>query len=272
MLGPYADHGRHACFVTRRWAGPDTARLPPPRPTLFGLICRHRVLLSWPWPVSVGDIVAAVCNAANRLGQSWFVRWLGEWLLGVFRPLATVRDVGYHIMDLGRSGANCYRGNSLEVAFDAAAGDHVDFVNDDLFPLFEHMAARGVVVGGYVSLRFTRRSRATLGMQRWDPTCHIEIALLQGVRGNTPILQALEAAAVARGGAVHWGQLNMLTAGSVRQAFPALPGWQLEIAEIAAAAKPSTTPSARNATWSQRSARPRPAASGRRLLPQDSVF
>jgi FAD binding domain len=161
VLGPYADKGRHACYVTRRWIGPDMARLPPPRPTLFGLICEHRWLLSWPWRISVGDIVAAVCNAANRLGQSWFVRWLGERLLSLFRPLTTVRDVGYHIMDLGRSGANCYRGNSLEVAFDATAGDHVDFVNDDLFPLFEHMAGQGLVVGGYVSLRFTRRSRGT---------------------------------------------------------------------------------------------------------------
>jgi hypothetical protein len=32
---------------------------------------------------------------------------------------------------------------------------------------------------------------------------------------------------------VHWGQLNTLTSAAVRQAFPALPHWQRELADIA---------------------------------------
>jgi hypothetical protein len=230
---PYARRdGRHSAYVTLRWKGPDDSRPQPPRKNLFARICSHRVLIPWPWRITIGGLVAAACNLANRLGLSWLVRELGERLIRQFRSQERKRDVGYNIMDLGRTTGDCYRGDSIEVAFDAVTGDHVAFLHDEIFPTFERFASKGMTVGGYISLRFTQRSAALLAMQRWDTTCSIEIALLDGVRGNAPILDALQAAAVRRGGTVHWGQRNTLTSDSVEQAFPSLSEWRLELSRI----------------------------------------
>ena len=253
LMSPYADdEGRHICYVTLRWTGPDGPRLPPPR-GLFTVLCRYRtlqpvvlallggdlalllltvlaagkarllikaeaatlaalaLLLPASGHASIGDLLAAACNTADRYGQARLVRWLVAQVLRQVRPLKRTQDVGYHIMDLGRSGANCYRGDAVEVAFDATAGDHVSFVNEDLFPTFDRMAEQGNTVAGYVSLRFTRKSAGLLAMQRWDPTGMIEIAILKGIKGGTQILETLQSAAVCRGGTVHWGERNTLT-------------------------------------------------------------
>src|SRR5262249_14688766 len=148
------------------------------------------------------------------------------------RPLKRTQDVSYRIMVLGGTIGDCYRGDSVEVAFDATAGDHVSFVQEDMFPTFDQIAAKGITVAGYISMRFTGQSAALLAMQRWDPTCSIEIAVLKGIEGGEQILQTLQEAAVHRGGTVHWGERNTLTRPDVEQAFPELRQWQAELAQV----------------------------------------
>ncbi|MDT0309460.1 FAD-binding protein [Streptomyces sp. DSM 44917] len=59
-----------------------------------------------------------------------------------------------------------------------------------------------------LNLRFTGRTRATLGMQRFERTCHVEIYTFRGMRGNAAFHRRL-AVVVAEFGAVpHWGQLH----------------------------------------------------------------
>jgi hypothetical protein len=230
---PYSrGDGDRSCYVTQRWLGPDGPRPGPPKRDLFASVCSHKVLLPWPWRITVGGLVAAACNLANRLRLSRLVRWLGERLIREFRPSDRIHDVGYNVMDLGRTSGDCYRAASLEVAFDAASGEHVAFMREDVFPTFDDFAARRMTVGGYISMRFTGRSEALLAMQRWDPTCHIEIALLKDVRGNLPILESLQAAAVRRGGTVHWGQRNTLDPVAVGLVFPTLPRWKAQLAQV----------------------------------------
>ena len=118
------------------------------------------------------------------------------------------------------------------MAFDATTGKHLAFVNEEIFPTFEHFAAKGIDRRRIHCVRFTRRSAALLAMQRWNITCSLEIALLDGIRGNAPILDTLQAAAVRRGGTVHWGQRNTLTRDLVEQAFPELPKWRLELSHV----------------------------------------
>lgn len=269
VMPPYAGaDGRHTCYITERWIGPDGPRPAPPRKSLFGVICSHATLrpvvltligvdagllvltailasnaavligvegavligLAALLPVSrrttVGDLIAAGCNFANRHGHAGLVRWLGAKVIGQFRPRTRVQDVGYHVMDLGRTTGNCYRGDSVELAFDAVAGAHIAFVRDDLFPTLDRMAASGKALAGYISLRFTRRSAALLAMQRWDTTCSIEVALLKGVEGNAKAFTALQAAAVRHGGTVHWGQRNTLDRDAVARTFPDLARWR----------------------------------------------
>lgn len=193
---------------------------------LAGVTVRHGHL-------TLGEVVAAACNTANRWRLGRLVRTANEWVVGGQRRTGPTRSVAHEIMDLGLVGNHCYKAESVEVAFDASSGAHVAFLTEDLFPLFERSARSGATLGGYVSMRFTRRSSAHLAMQRWDPTCSVEIALLLGVRGNKELLEAAQDAAVARGGTVHWGQRNTLDADQVRQAFPRLAAWEKQLAVVA---------------------------------------
>jgi hypothetical protein len=183
---------------------------------------------------TVGALVAAVCNFANRHGQSRLVQWLNAQVIRQFRRPERMQDVGYRISDLGyRMKADCYRGDSIEVALDANAAAHITFIRDDLFPALDRVAERGMALAGYISLRFTRRSAALLAMQRWDPTCCIEIAVLQDLRGSLGTLDGLQAAAVRRGGAVHWGQRNTLDRSAVGRTFPTLDRWRAALVRVA---------------------------------------
>src|SRR5262249_39264660 len=172
--------------------------------------------------LSLGRLLAAVCDAANRTGQSWLVRQLQEQIIRKFRSPGRLHDVGYEIMAPGHAGDGCYRADSLEVAFDATTDKHLAFMREDLFATLARLAATGTTVGGCVSLRFTKRSQALLAMQRWDTTCSIEIALLKGIHRNEQVLEMLQAAAIRRGGTVHWGQHNTLGRADVARAYPGL--------------------------------------------------
>lgn len=182
--------------------------------------------------MSFGALIARACNVANRLGRSGLVRRALEAAIGWGRPRGTAGDVSYELMDLSELGGECYRADSIEVFFDAETGGHADFVDQDLFPAFERSAKAGRTVAGYVSLRFTGRSSALLAMQRWDLTASVEVSLLQGIDGNAELLYALERAALARGGTVHWGQDNTTSAADVAASFPALARWRACLAEL----------------------------------------
>jgi FAD/FMN-containing dehydrogenase len=227
-FGPYADRdGTRTCYVTRRWQvqegdGPP----PPPRGMdLFGRICAHRKVFVVAGP-SLGNLIAFAVNTANRFRAGRGVRWAVGRLLRRFRPAQAFTDVGYEVMDLNELGGECYRGLSLEVAFDAFTGAPIQYLDEVLFPLFEELASEGLNLAGYVSLRFAHRSAAFLAMHRWDVTGTIEVALLGGIRGNDLALQRLQNEAVRRGGTVHWGQLNSTTKADVERMYPDLPQWR----------------------------------------------
>ena len=164
--------------------------------------------------------------------MSWIVRRLGDVLLRRFRPAHRFTDVGYEVMDLRATGGECYRGDSLEIALEASTDAHIAFVEDSIFPLFEDVAKRGHTAGGYVSLRFTAKSVATIAMQRWNPTCSIEIALLKGIQGNYEILGRLHDEAIRSGGTVHWGQRNTTTSDDVAKMYPHLAQWRAALTEL----------------------------------------
>jgi FAD/FMN-containing dehydrogenase len=182
--------------------------------------------------LSLGELLARACNLANRTGQSWIIRQLTERVIRQFRPRARKCDLGYEIMDLTETGGECYRGDALEVAFDARVDTHVQFMQHDLFPTLAQVAAAGKTVAGYIALRFTRKSDALLAMQQWDTTCTIEIALLKSINGNQEVFDALQTAAVRHGGTVHWGQGNTLSREHVSAMYPNLPQWRAQLTAL----------------------------------------
>lgn len=223
---PYAKGGAHTCYRTVRREMLSAAVHPARKGfDLFG------------WTLSkvpMGPLVARLINLASRLGRSGLVRRALEAAIGWGRPRGMTGDLGYELSDLSELGTG-YKADSLEVFFDAATGAHADFVEQDLFGVFERSAKAGRTVAGYVSLRFMGRSSGLLAMQRWDLTCSIEVSLLQGVDGNAEVQHALERAALQRGGTIHWGQDNTTTAADVAASFPALDRWRAGLAELTGA-------------------------------------
>lgn len=109
----------------------------------------------------------------------------------------------------------CYRGDSIEPIFDAHSGGYLDFLDLIL------AAAPSRKQAGYISLRWSATSRATLSMHNF-PSAHagaIEVTSLRGLPDNAPWMDTVEAVAVARGGRPHWGQINNLNAWSTRTLF-----------------------------------------------------
>jgi hypothetical protein len=118
--------------------------------------------------------------------------------------------ISYAVMDihnyLDRSCSA--HGDSIEVFFDATDSRLPAFVDAVLTYESMQQVQHGRAMVGYLSLRFTGRTRALLGMQRWRRTCAIEIAGLLDVEGSKDLIDF----AIRRsrnlnvGGILHWGQ------------------------------------------------------------------
>ena len=110
---------------------------------------------------------------------------------------------------------NCFRGESIEPIFDAHSTGYIDYLDTIL-----DQAPR-MKQAGWLSLRWSTTSRATLGMHNF-PTSHavaIEVTSLCGLPDNAAWMAFMEGAAVARGGRPHWGQINSLNADSTATMF-----------------------------------------------------
>jgi len=127
-----------------------------------------------------------------------------QWPTGSFRGSSfSVMDLGY-----GHDIPSSQPGYSIELHFQAidASGrlGFVEFVDSAIATV---NAATETFFAGYVSLRFTGSTRASIGMQQWDPTCTVEISVLQGVQGLCELLAKLFRIGFNLGGLPHWGQL-----------------------------------------------------------------
>jgi hypothetical protein len=118
--------------------------------------------------------------------------------------------------------------DSVEVFFDAVDDRLIAFV--DALLAYEIMQEfKGKAFVGYASLRFMGRSRALIGMQKFDLTCAVEVACLRDVSGSQQLVNY--AVTLARkpyiNGLLHWGQRNDYTRDEVERIYgdsPLNPG------------------------------------------------
>ena len=99
--------------------------------------------------------------------------------------------------------------DSVEVFFRADDPMLIAFVDALIaFEIRQEFEGRAFV--GYASLRFTGRTRALLGPQRWDRTCVVEVAGLTDVEGSSELIDFAQALSRDRNfsGVLHWGQRN----------------------------------------------------------------
>jgi hypothetical protein len=143
----------------------------------------------------------------------------------LFRFLQKKNDyeaISYAVMDIhDYLDQSCFvKGYSVEVFFDATDDRLIAFIDQLIaFEKAQELQARAFV--GYASLRFTQRSAALLGMQRWRTTCSIEVAGLAGVPGSKELVEyaALLARKPTMGAVLHWGQHNDYMLADVERLF-----------------------------------------------------
>ncbi len=109
---------------------------------------------------------------------------------------------------------------SVEVFFDAL-DDRTTAVVDALIAYEINQELQGKSFLGYVSLRFTGSTRATLGMQRYATTCAIEVAGLVDLSGSRELVEYATQLGLNPnfGGILHWGQRNTSTADDIERLF-----------------------------------------------------
>ena len=105
----------------------------------------------------------------------------------------------------------CFRAESTEPIFDAHAVGYLNFLDQVV------AFAPGVKQAGYISLRWSATSMATLSMHNY-PSAHavaIEVTSLKGLPDNETWMSTLMVIANANGGRPHWGQRNSFLTGAL---------------------------------------------------------
>ncbi len=185
----------------------------------------------------LGDFITEICNDAISNNLPFLIQAMNGITLGfgqgaepIGEPLT---DVYYAILDrFNYADRNCIvNGDSIEIAFDASAGAHVNFVNGTLLPMASdliegQLTGRPEAFGGYASMRFTSATNALIGIQKWRRTCIIEVAGLKHLSGMADFLDALEQKAKLAGATVHWGQRNHLLRSEVDAMYPLINRWR----------------------------------------------
>ncbi len=124
--------------------------------------------------------------------------------------------------------------DSIEVFFDANSPMLPCFI-DALIAFEAWQEFEGKAFVGYASLRFCGKSRAHLGMEKWDTTCAVEVAGLKDVTGSTELVEfALTIARDLNYNAIlHWGQRNTATVPEIEARFGVhLKEWRKALKKI----------------------------------------
>jgi hypothetical protein len=171
-----------------------------------------------------GDAFAAVANAYWELGISQLPDALS--LVAYLFKYSTISGPSYAVMTGGpmydldgnllpNELFNCYKANSCEIAFDAADSRYIDFLE------LIAVAAPGFRQAGYISARFSTRSRALLSMQNVmsQHAVSIEVSAFKNMLDSASWIEFVLQTAQALGGRPHWGQQNHPAGAQVAQMY-----------------------------------------------------
>ena len=191
-----------------------------------------------------GEGIANICNMAVDAGHKELIPTLIPLLMSFIRsPTEDELGESYRILT-GQPAcpqpryANpiCQRQiDGADFAVDLSAGktNLFDFISD-VFALTQSFYDANTPVGFAMSLRFTRKTAALLGMQQFTRTCSVEFAMLRGLNGQPSFLEQLYQVALNHGAIAHWGLMNELRKDQVSTLYPDLAKWQVSLAEIIA--------------------------------------
>jgi hypothetical protein len=170
--------------------------------------------------MSAGDMLALVMRVAWDIGAGGIIpgRTASEFDARYADTTSTgKRGISHEIISgfAQASLQNCYRADSIEPIFDAWDSPYIDYLESVLKTAPEFDQA------GYISLRWSATSKATLSMHNFDSAnaVALEITSLRGLPDNGSWMKLIEAWAIARGGRPHWGQINTLNYALVKALY-----------------------------------------------------
>lgn len=238
LLDPYtgSDNNNVCLLITRTEAPPNPdKRKPRPRGDLKGAI--QDAIFSMP-PKLTAEIVASGVLDSEDIGK--IVQWLltnampfgwrtleahyGNIMNAAWPPTPTgepFQNTSWAVMDttVDQAAVLSKPGYSVELffpAFDTEGSLGFSKFVDDLITIVS--AATETFLTGYVAMRFTGATRASLGMQQWDQNFSIEISVFQGVQGELDLITSILDLGYRNGGRAHWGQLIDLDSNLQRDA------------------------------------------------------
>ena len=123
------------------------------------------------------------------------------------------------------------------------AADVLGFVDEIRF--LEDDVKRTAALILTVNIRFTRGTRASLGMQQFDPSGYVEIWTVRGMHGSDDFHRKLEELTRDRNAIPHWGHYHRRFEGgqakNFRDVYPRLDEWRAQLDRIALGADDPNT-------------------------------
>lgn len=170
----------------------------------------------------LGTTLAAITNWAAETDHFEVLRRLNGIAFEQDQTPRALTAISYAVMDIhDYRGDSCIPwGDSLEVFFEASDANILRFV-ENLLARIAALEGQRLGFGGYVAIRFMKKSEGLIAMQKWDRTCSLEIAGIGEVHGTEPFLRDTERDAVALHATVHWGQRNNLSMKDVEAMYDA---------------------------------------------------
>jgi len=211
-LSPYGDGDGNRCMVCTRT---PTDEAPP------WWSKRARRSLS-PEILALVPFIGRILNVAAGLAPRAV-----PWMIGMtLKALTDDEYIGksYRVYNIGR--ANHVPAYSAEIGVPVdERGLHLRAIERILEIAARHARLGDVYQTSPLALRFVAPSGAPMAMMHGRRTMMIELIMLRRTQGGLELLADYEDALYECEGRPHWGQVNTLTAGRVRELYPGLDDW-----------------------------------------------
>ncbi len=169
---------------------------------------------------SLGDgesgirILTALVNILHRTPGPFnqgreIIDMIADTVLGIqIRPLG-IKSASYYDIMVGGKNAPDHTFEKATLSFEFVLGpEHlIDFI-EELSEEAKIIQNRRKALVYSFNLRFTRPTKALLGIQKYGLSCHVEIYLFKGIIGNEQFTQIIYSLASKHEGIPHWGQLH----------------------------------------------------------------
>jgi hypothetical protein len=266
-VSPYPDASNtNTCLVTTRSEAPPTLPAARPKGDVTGAVLN--MILSMNLSTALVLLVQNIFGDGGLSDDQKLVKMVQTVLsqapdqqpvmaqhygsiMAAYWPPGTFRGLSFTVMDttFGQPAQAFQPAYSAEFFFPSIDANgqmpFVSFVNAVIAAI---SAKTDTIFTGYVSLRFTGATRATLGMQQWPQTCAVELSSLQGIQNEQALYPQILSLAIQHGALVHWGQINQPFGGNAT-AYPGYANWRAVYATMSKNFTARTFENALSARW-----------------------